>query len=210
MSLHFPRTISSRSTSVSDHSFLFPSQKVHMTNTRITDPEILERRYPVLLHQFSIRKGSGGKGEFNGGDGVIRELEFTEPLQVSILSEVSLNHPFPLFHLDFILVSSRTKRIEADLRLVSSFASFDFFQRRVHAPFGLHGGQPASCGLNLWIKAPTKDNPTPRTVNIGGKATTKMGGELSGSCFSFFALLSFVLFFALGTDLLIFFSVSAR
>lgn len=69
--------------------------KVHMTNTRITDPEILERRYPVLLHQFSIRKGSGGQGEFNGGDGVIRELEFTEPLQVSILSEVSLNQTVP-------------------------------------------------------------------------------------------------------------------
>ncbi|MGA1559634.1 MAG: hydantoinase B/oxoprolinase family protein, partial [bacterium] len=48
----------------------------HMTNTRITDPEILERRYPVLLREFSIRKGSGGKGEFNGGDGLVRELEF--------------------------------------------------------------------------------------------------------------------------------------
>ena len=47
-----------------------------MTNTRITDPEILERRYPVLLREFSIRKGSGGKGEFNGGDGLVRELEF--------------------------------------------------------------------------------------------------------------------------------------
>lgn len=50
----------------------------HMTNTRITDPEILERRYPVVLRQFSIRKGSGGKGSFNGGDGVVRELEFTK------------------------------------------------------------------------------------------------------------------------------------
>ena len=46
----------------------------HMTNTRITDPEILERRYPVVLHDFSLRKGSGGAGKFRGGDGVVREV----------------------------------------------------------------------------------------------------------------------------------------
>lgn len=45
----------------------------HMTNTRITDPEILERRYPVVLHDFSLRKGSGGAGKYRGGDGVVRE-----------------------------------------------------------------------------------------------------------------------------------------
>ena len=59
----------------------------HMTNTRITDPEILEKRYPVILREFSIRKNSGGLGKFHGGDGVIRDLEFTQPLIVSILSE---------------------------------------------------------------------------------------------------------------------------
>lgn len=46
----------------------------HMTNTRITDPEILERRYPVVLHSFSLRTGSGGAGKHQGGDGVIREV----------------------------------------------------------------------------------------------------------------------------------------
>jgi Hydantoinase B/oxoprolinase len=61
----------------------------HITNTRIGDPEILERRYPVLLHRFEIRNGSGGKGEYHGGDGVVREFEFLQNLQVSILSEVS-------------------------------------------------------------------------------------------------------------------------
>lgn len=60
---------------------------VHMTNTAITDPEILEHRFPVRLHQFSIRKGSGGNGTFNGGDGVIREIEFLEPMTVSLLTE---------------------------------------------------------------------------------------------------------------------------
>jgi len=47
----------------------------------------LELRYPVLLKEFSIRKGSGGKGKFRGGDGVIREIEFLRPLSVGILSE---------------------------------------------------------------------------------------------------------------------------
>ncbi|XP_063900727.1 5-oxoprolinase-like [Zophobas morio] len=59
----------------------------HMTNTRITDPEVLENRYPVILRQFSLRKGSGGLGKFKGGDGVIREIEFRKKQTVSILSE---------------------------------------------------------------------------------------------------------------------------
>ena len=68
----------------------------HMTNTRITDPEILERRYPVLLRQFSVRHGSGGYGAYRGGDGVIREMEFTRPLTVSILSERRTFQPYGL------------------------------------------------------------------------------------------------------------------
>ncbi|KAG0150975.1 hypothetical protein CROQUDRAFT_651852 [Cronartium quercuum f. sp. fusiforme G11] len=68
----------------------------HMTNTRITDPEILERRYPVLLHQFSFREGSGGAGRHPGGEGVIREMEFLEPIQCSILSERRVQRPYGL------------------------------------------------------------------------------------------------------------------
>ncbi|MEC7640877.1 MAG: hydantoinase B/oxoprolinase family protein [Nitrospinota bacterium] len=68
----------------------------HMTNTRITDPEVLEKRYPVLLHEFSFRKNSGGKGKFNGGDGLIREIEFLEPLTVTILSERRVFAPYGL------------------------------------------------------------------------------------------------------------------
>jgi 5-oxoprolinase (ATP-hydrolysing) len=59
----------------------------HMTNTRITDPEILERRYPVRVLQFSIREGSGGAGHHRGGDGVVREIEFLAPLTVSLLTQ---------------------------------------------------------------------------------------------------------------------------
>ncbi|CAK7262897.1 hypothetical protein SEPCBS57363_000281 [Sporothrix epigloea] len=83
----------------------------HMTNTRITDSEVFERRYPVLLREFSLRAGSGGNGQHCGGDGVVRDIEFRRPLQVSILSE-----------------------------------------RRVYQPYGLAGGEPGQCGLNLWVR----------------------------------------------------------
>ncbi|PFH62599.1 hypothetical protein XA68_12851 [Ophiocordyceps unilateralis] len=69
---------------------------VHMTNTRITDAEVLERRYPVVVREFSIRKGSGGAGQHRGGDGIIRDLEFRIPLQVSILSERRVFRPYGL------------------------------------------------------------------------------------------------------------------
>jgi 5-oxoprolinase (ATP-hydrolysing) len=66
----------------------------HMTNTRITDPEILEHRYPVRLEEFSIRKDSGGKGKWNGGDGVKRVLTFLEPVNLSVLSQRRKSGPF--------------------------------------------------------------------------------------------------------------------
>eukprot|EP01080_Neovahlkampfia_damariscottae_P008929 gene8929-878_t len=68
----------------------------HMTNTRITDVEIMEKRYPVMITQFSLRHGSGGKGKFKGGDGVIREFYFLKPLFVGILSERRVYSPFGL------------------------------------------------------------------------------------------------------------------
>jgi 5-oxoprolinase (ATP-hydrolysing) len=69
----------------------------HMTNTRITDPEIMERRYPVVLREFSLRDGSGGEGRFRGGDGVVRDIEFLSPgIQVSILSERRVFAPYGL------------------------------------------------------------------------------------------------------------------
>jgi len=59
----------------------------HMTNTRITDAEVLESRYPVLLLKFLLRENSGGRGKYRGGDGVIREIQFLAPMTASILSE---------------------------------------------------------------------------------------------------------------------------
>ncbi len=60
---------------------------VHMTNTAITDPELLEHRFPVRLWRYEIRRGSGGEGGHRGGDGMIREVEFLKPLVVSFLTE---------------------------------------------------------------------------------------------------------------------------
>ncbi len=60
--------------------------QTHMTNSRLTDPEILESRFPVLLESFSIRNNSGGKGKYQGGDGVTRQIRFNENMTASILS----------------------------------------------------------------------------------------------------------------------------
>lgn len=66
----------------------------HMTNTRITDPEILELRYPVRLDRFEIRKGSGGEGQWQGGDGVIRSIIFKEPMEVNLLTQHRKETPY--------------------------------------------------------------------------------------------------------------------
>jgi 5-oxoprolinase (ATP-hydrolysing) len=98
--------------------------QVHMTNTRSTDPEILEHRFrEIRLESFSIRHGSGGVGKNKGGNGVIREINFLEPRKVSIVSE-----------------------------------------RREIPPYGMSGGESASCGSNLLI------NISGEEIDLGGKA----------------------------------------
>jgi 5-oxoprolinase (ATP-hydrolysing) len=66
----------------------------HMTNTRATDPELLEHRYPVRLHRFTVRRGSGGRGRFRGGDGAVRELEFLRPVSLSLLAQHRAEGPY--------------------------------------------------------------------------------------------------------------------
>jgi 5-oxoprolinase (ATP-hydrolysing) len=60
--------------------------QTHMTNSRLTDPEVLEWRFPVVVEEFSIRRGSGGAGRWRGGDGAVRRLRFREPATVTVLS----------------------------------------------------------------------------------------------------------------------------
>ncbi len=66
----------------------------HMTNTRITDVEVLERNFPVRINRFEIRRDSGGNGARPGGDGVVREFEFCAPLEVSLLTQRRTTAPF--------------------------------------------------------------------------------------------------------------------
>ncbi|MDR6786681.1 5-oxoprolinase (ATP-hydrolyzing) [Sphingomonas sp. BE138] len=70
--------------------------QTHMTNSRLTDPEVLETRYPVLVERFAIRRGSGGAGAHRGGHGTIRRLRFLRPLRAAILSNRRLVAPFGL------------------------------------------------------------------------------------------------------------------
>ena len=66
----------------------------HMTNTRLTDPEVLEWRFPVILESFSIRTGSGGRGRYRGGDGIVRRVRFREAITAAILSSHRRIPPF--------------------------------------------------------------------------------------------------------------------
>lgn len=66
----------------------------HMTNTRTTDVEILEKRYPIILREFSIRNGSGGQGKFNGGCGIVRDWECRVPLTFTMISERRVHRPY--------------------------------------------------------------------------------------------------------------------
>jgi len=68
--------------------------QTHMTNSRLTDPEVLEFRFPVRLLSYEIRQGSGGTGRWQGGDGGVRRIEFLEPMTASILSNGRLNGSF--------------------------------------------------------------------------------------------------------------------
>jgi len=85
--------------------------QTHMTNSRLTDPEVLEFRFPVRLESYAIRQGSGGTGQWHGGDGGVRRLRFLEPMTASILSN-----------------------------------------GRVHAAFGMAGGQAGQVGINQVVR----------------------------------------------------------
>jgi len=86
--------------------------QTNMTNSRLTDPEILEFRFPVRLESYEIRAGSGGAGRWHGGNGGVRKVRFLEPMTAAILSN-----------------------------------------NRIHAPFGMAGGEPAAKGRNLVLRA---------------------------------------------------------
>lgn len=75
----------------------FSGTQTNMTNTRITDPEVLEQRYPCLLRTFTIRQNSGGKGKWNGGNGLIREVQFNSPVHVSLVTQRRVYSPWGIY-----------------------------------------------------------------------------------------------------------------
>ena len=75
----------------------FSGTQTNMTNTRITDPEVLEYRYPCLLKEYTIRQDSGGKGKWNGGNGLVREIQFTFPVHVSLVTQRRVMYPWGIF-----------------------------------------------------------------------------------------------------------------
>ncbi len=120
----------------------------------------MERRYPVILHRFGLREGSGGDGLHRGGEGVIREVEASTR---SCFSRSITNDDPPQFLEDM------------QVSILS--------ERRVHQPYGMAGGDPAQPGKNVWVKLPRsrefdliegKENP-PRRINMGGKQSVNMG-----------------------------------
>ncbi|MCP4958813.1 MAG: 5-oxoprolinase, partial [Actinomycetia bacterium] len=68
----------------------------HMTNTRLTDPEVLEWRFPLRVDRFGVRSGSGGRGQYCGGDGVVRELTFLEKMTLTLLGSHRTTDPYGL------------------------------------------------------------------------------------------------------------------
>jgi 5-oxoprolinase (ATP-hydrolysing) len=94
-----------------------------MTNSRLTDPEVLERRFPVLVERFSLRPGSGGAGAHRGGDGVVRRIKFLEPMMAAILSNRRRVAPFGLNGGDFgALGANRIERRDGVVEPLASTA----------------------------------------------------------------------------------------
>ncbi|KAF3761088.1 hypothetical protein M406DRAFT_296638 [Cryphonectria parasitica EP155] len=146
----------------------------HMTNTRITDSEVFERRYPVLLREFSIRKGSGGNGQHRGGDGVVRDIEFRIPVQVSILSERRVYHPYGLAGgedaacgLNVWVRKVEKASWERQLRRLKQGEDEDIEYEERHINLGAKNSAPMKAGDRIIINTP------------GGGGWGKVGEEKS-------------------------------
>ncbi|MGK7931742.1 MAG: hydantoinase B/oxoprolinase family protein [Microcystaceae cyanobacterium] len=98
----------------------------HMTNSRLTDPEVLEFRYPVLVEEFCIRENSGGKGKFKGGNGIIRQIQFLEPMTANILSNHRQIAPFGLAGGDAGKVGKNwVKRVDQTVEILEGTATVE-------------------------------------------------------------------------------------
>ena len=130
----------------------------HMTNTRITDPEILERRYPVVLQAFHLRSDTGGAGKWRGGDGVVRELRFLRPLSLSVLTERRVFAPYGMAggspgargH-NYLLRAATGERISLGSKARLDVATGDVF--RLETPGGGGYGKSDEAGHQEKVEA---------------------------------------------------------
>jgi 5-oxoprolinase (ATP-hydrolysing) len=100
--------------------------QTHMTNSRLTDPEVLETRFPVLLDTFAVRRGSGGGGRWRGGDGTLRRVRFLKPMQAAILSNRRRVPPFAVAGGDAGAVGvNRVERADGRVETLGSTASVE-------------------------------------------------------------------------------------
>ncbi|WP_309752297.1 hydantoinase B/oxoprolinase family protein [Novosphingobium sp.] len=100
--------------------------QTHMTNSRLTDPEVLETRFPVLLEDFHIRRGSGGAGQWKGGDGAVRRVRFLEPMQAGILAGRRIHAPFGLAGGgDALPGNNRVERTSGEVEVLAATAAVD-------------------------------------------------------------------------------------
>jgi 5-oxoprolinase (ATP-hydrolysing) len=123
--------------------------QTHMTNSRMTDPEVLEQRFPVLVESFSIRRGSGGAGRWRGGDGAIRKLSFREAVEASVLSNHRAVPPFGLEGgAPGAVGVNRLERANGETQMLEATASVQL-QRGdaliIETPGGGGYGQPKPC-----------------------------------------------------------------
>lgn len=100
--------------------------QTHMTNSRLTDPEVLEQRFPVLVEEFSVREGSGGKGQWRGGDGGTRRVRFLEPMRANMLANRRRVAPFGLAGGgDGQVGATRVERLDGTVETLGGTASVD-------------------------------------------------------------------------------------
>jgi 5-oxoprolinase (ATP-hydrolysing) len=100
--------------------------QTHMTNSRLTDPEVLEARFPVLVEEFAVREGSGGEGEWRGGDGAVRRVRFRERMRANILSNRRKVAPAGLHGgADGALGVNRIERADGSVETLGATASAD-------------------------------------------------------------------------------------
>ncbi|MBS0417342.1 MAG: hydantoinase B/oxoprolinase family protein [Proteobacteria bacterium] len=100
--------------------------QTHMTNSRLTDPEILEAKFPVLVREFSVRRGSGGRGRYRGGDGTVRKLEFRAPMSGALLANHRRIAPFGANGGDAATPGAASiRRTSGTVETLGATASFD-------------------------------------------------------------------------------------